>query len=148
MSDPRTNLEILKRSRKKPQVGDVFAMLPPDGKYLFGRVIRTNAMGPMNGMEMRLSLDTMRHVYGDYPPAELAVERLEILEADGSPAIVLANGQRPIAGTIDGRQTMQGQEEERRGVPSITFFDGKGDEARFQHPIGIAIEGHADVRTS
>lgn len=50
MSDPSTNLEMLKRSRKKPQVGDVFAMLPPDGKYLFGRVIRTDAMGPMKAL--------------------------------------------------------------------------------------------------
>ena len=33
-----------------------------------------DAIGPMNGMEMRLSLDTMREVYGDYQPAELAVE--------------------------------------------------------------------------
>lgn len=61
-------------------------------------------------------------------PAVLAVERLEILEADGTPAIVLANGQRPIAATIGGQVILQGQEEERRGVPSITFFDGKGDE--------------------
>lgn len=28
----------------------------------------------MAGMEMRLSLDTMRRVYGDNPPAQLAVE--------------------------------------------------------------------------
>ena len=33
-----------------------------------------DAIGPMNGMEMRLSLDTMRQVYGNYQPAELAVE--------------------------------------------------------------------------
>ena len=33
-----------------------------------------DAIGPMNGMEMRLSLDTMREVYGNYQPAELAVE--------------------------------------------------------------------------
>lgn len=61
-------------------------------------------------------------------PAVLAVERLEIVEPDGKPALVLANSQRPIAATLDGRQIMEGQEEERRGVPSIIFFDGKGDE--------------------
>ena len=33
-----------------------------------------DSLGPMNGMEMRLSLDTMRQVYGNYQPAELAVE--------------------------------------------------------------------------
>lgn len=34
-----TNLKYLKRSTKTPRAGDVFVMLPPDGKYLFGRVI-------------------------------------------------------------------------------------------------------------
>lgn len=61
-------------------------------------------------------------------PAVLTVERLNIVEPDGKPAIVLANSQRPIAATEDGKLLMAGQEEERRGTPSITFFDGKGDE--------------------
>ena len=42
-----TNLRVLKRSRRRPTPGDVFAMLPPDGRFLFGRVIRTNVLGPM-----------------------------------------------------------------------------------------------------
>ena len=33
------NLQVLKRSRKKPEVGDVFAMLPSDGEYLYGMVM-------------------------------------------------------------------------------------------------------------
>jgi hypothetical protein len=46
-----TNLRILGRSRKAPQVGDLFAMQIPDGRYLFGRVIlfeppRETAPGP------------------------------------------------------------------------------------------------------
>jgi hypothetical protein len=45
-----TNLQTLKRSRRKPQVGDVFVMLPPDDRYLFGRVIRTDALGPMKAL--------------------------------------------------------------------------------------------------
>lgn len=61
-------------------------------------------------------------------PAVLRAERLEIVEADGSLAMVLANSQRPAVATIDGQVLMAGQEEERRGVPSIIFFDGKGDE--------------------
>ena len=61
-------------------------------------------------------------------PPVLAVERLEILEPDGTPALILANSQRPSAATIDGRVIMEGQEEERKGMPSIIFFDGKGDE--------------------
>ena len=34
-----TNLQYLKRSNTKPAPGDVFAMLLPDERYLFGRVI-------------------------------------------------------------------------------------------------------------
>ena len=37
------NLEKLQRSRKKPNVGDVFAIRPKGQPYLFGRVICTNA---------------------------------------------------------------------------------------------------------
>ncbi len=50
VTDPPTNLQVLKRSRRKPEVGDVFAMLPPDDKYLFGRVIRTDALGRMKAL--------------------------------------------------------------------------------------------------
>lgn len=38
-----TNLRVLKPSRKKPRAGDVFTMQMPDGRYLFGRVISTEA---------------------------------------------------------------------------------------------------------
>lgn len=37
------NLAVLKRSRRPPEVGDVFAMLPPDRLFLFGRVISNDA---------------------------------------------------------------------------------------------------------
>jgi len=33
------NLAQLKKSRRRLQVGDIFVMLPPDGEFLFGRVI-------------------------------------------------------------------------------------------------------------
>ena len=36
------NLRQLKPSRKIPKVGDIFAMLMPDGRYLYGRVILAN----------------------------------------------------------------------------------------------------------
>lgn len=68
MSDAPTNLEVLKRSRKKPEVGDVFAMLPPDGKYLFGRVIRTDAMGPMKAL--------LIYIYADRSEEKEAPEEL------------------------------------------------------------------------
>ena len=60
-------------------------------------------------------------------PRVLSVERLEIVEPDGSPAFVLANSRRPAVATVDGKVVMGGQEDERR-VPSFIFFDGKGDE--------------------
>lgn len=48
MGDP--NLRVLKPSRKRVRAGDVFAMRPADERYLFGRVISTEAMiGPMVG---------------------------------------------------------------------------------------------------
>lgn len=37
------NLAVLKKTRRAPEVGDIFAMQPPDGQFLFGRVIDTNA---------------------------------------------------------------------------------------------------------
>lgn len=37
------NLAVLKISRRQPQAGDIFAMQPPDGQFLFGRVVDTNA---------------------------------------------------------------------------------------------------------
>ena len=59
-------------------------------------------------------------------PAVLSVERLEIVEPDGTPAFVMANSQRPTAATINGQVIVEA--EARRGIPSIIFFDGKGDE--------------------
>ena len=61
-------------------------------------------------------------------PKVLSAERLEIVEPDGSLSMVLANSMRPAVGTIDGKVVMEGQEEERRGTPTIVFFDGQGDE--------------------
>ena len=37
------NLRVLKRSRRQPEVGDVFAMQMGDAPFHFGRVISTNA---------------------------------------------------------------------------------------------------------
>jgi immunity protein 26 of polymorphic toxin system len=44
-------LTVLKKSRRAPQPGDIFVMLPPDGLYLYGRVVKTDAdmgFGPCN----------------------------------------------------------------------------------------------------
>ena len=54
--------------------GDTLALVGPAGRQQAEVVGIIDAIGPMAGMEMRLSLDTMKRVYGDYQPAELAVE--------------------------------------------------------------------------
>lgn len=89
----------------------------------------------------------------------LSVERLEIVEPDGKPAMVLANSERPIAATLDGKTIMEGQEEERKGMPSIIFFDGKGDEVGgmlmgvtesedgFQATRHISLDGYKQDQT-
>ncbi|WP_332602558.1 Imm26 family immunity protein [Arthrobacter sp. S2(2024)] len=40
----QTNMRILKPTRKKPRLGDVFVLQMPDDKYSFGRVVSTSAM--------------------------------------------------------------------------------------------------------
>lgn len=42
---PQTNLKVIRRSRKQPQVGDVFVMQLPDERYLFGRVVDVDLAG-------------------------------------------------------------------------------------------------------
>ena len=37
------NLAELSKSRRAPREGDIFVVQPPDGQYLFGRVVDTNA---------------------------------------------------------------------------------------------------------
>jgi putative ABC transport system permease protein len=64
--------------------GEVIELIGPAGRQDAKVIGVIDAMGPMNGMEMRLSLDTMRRVYGNYQPAELAVEARS---ADQRPAL-------------------------------------------------------------
>jgi putative ABC transport system permease protein len=54
--------------------GDTVDLVGPAGRRSAKVIGTIDALGPMNGMEMRMSLDTMRQVYGSYQPAELAVE--------------------------------------------------------------------------
>jgi hypothetical protein len=74
-SDEPTNLQILKRSRRKPQVGDMFVMLPPDERYLFGRVIRTDALGPMAALLIYIyaTRSQTKEVPADLPPTALLI---------------------------------------------------------------------------
>jgi len=53
--DVQTNLQVLRPSRVKLRAGDVFAMLPPDGLFLFGRVILVDlpsGRAPMPGANL------------------------------------------------------------------------------------------------
>jgi hypothetical protein len=80
-------------------------------------------------------------------PAVLSVERLDIVEPDGSLAFVLANSRRPAGATMNGQTLLAGQEEERRGVPSFIFFDGKGDEVGgFTLGVRTSAEGFSATR--
>lgn len=47
VTNPQTNLRVLKPSRKKPQPGDIFAMQPADELFLFGQVVLADFYGPM-----------------------------------------------------------------------------------------------------
>jgi hypothetical protein len=88
----------------------------------------------------------------------LALERLEIVEPGGELAFVLANSARPAPATMDGQVIMAGQEEERR-MPSMIFFDGKGDEVGgmlmgvreteqgFQAARHISLDGYKQDQT-
>ena len=64
------NLAVLKRSRKPPQAGDVFVMLPPDGLFLYGRVIALDLNnGPMPNC-------TLIYIYRPRSKEKLAVPHL------------------------------------------------------------------------
>jgi putative ABC transport system permease protein len=54
--------------------GDTLALVGPAGQRRAKVIGVMDAVGAMGGMEMRLSLDTMKRVYGHSQPAELAVE--------------------------------------------------------------------------
>jgi putative ABC transport system permease protein len=75
--------------------GDTLPLVGPAGRRQAEVVGIIDAIGPMAGMEMRLSLDTMKRVYGNYQPAELAVEART---ADARPAL-----EAKIAALLDRR---------------------------------------------
>lgn len=80
-------------------------------------------------------------------PDVLTAERLEIVEPDGSLSMVLANSERPAVATMDGQVLMAGQEEERRGTPSIVFFDGRGDEVGgMMFGVREGADGYSAIR--
>jgi len=75
---PPTNMQFIRRSSKKPVPGDVFAMLYPDGQYLFGRVIRVDlpeGKAPMTGANLLY----IYNVRSDSKDVDLSLLRPEAL---------------------------------------------------------------------
>jgi putative ABC transport system permease protein len=54
--------------------GDTLSLVGPAGRQDAKVIGVVDTLGPMGGMEMRVSLDTMSRVYGRYQPAELSIE--------------------------------------------------------------------------
>ncbi|MGI6873029.1 Imm26 family immunity protein [Amycolatopsis sp. 3B14] len=74
--EPRLNFRKLAPSRRRLHPGDVFAMLMPDDLYLFGRIVTTNAAGPM-GKGIVIYVFRVRSATLAPPPrAELVPDRL------------------------------------------------------------------------
>lgn len=71
------NLAVLKKTRRALEVGDIFAMRPPDGQFLFGRVIGVDAnllgFGGRGGVEGALALI---YIYAVRAAAKLPVPEL------------------------------------------------------------------------
>ena len=68
MAEATTNLQVLKPSRSKLRAGDVFVMLPPDGMFLFGRVVSVDLprqRAPMPGSNL---IYVYRHRSADKEP--------------------------------------------------------------------------------
>jgi len=70
-----TNLQVLKPSRKRLHAGDVF-VLQPDERYLFGRVINTNASAGWLGCIL-IYVFRVRGTTKELPPrSELSPDKL------------------------------------------------------------------------
>ncbi|WP_407319893.1 immunity 26/phosphotriesterase HocA family protein [Isoptericola halotolerans] len=79
--DTRTNLKVLKPSRKKVRRGDMFRMQLPDNTYLFGRVIGTpeDTDAPLIGPIYFIYIYSYRSTTGELPePGHLSPSALLI----------------------------------------------------------------------
>jgi Immunity protein 26 len=112
------NLRALKSTRKAPRPGDLFRLSPQNGRYLFGRVISTDAVaGPMTGLNLIYIYRPERT--DEEPPSfdELTVEDLLV------PPIMTNRlpWTRGFFETIDHRDLL-----ERDRLPVHTFRDSRG----------------------
>lgn len=79
MAEEQPNLRVLKPSRSKLRGGDVFVMLPPDGEYLFGRVIFVDIprdRAPMPGANL---IYVYRHRASSKEPDRAALDPEDLL---------------------------------------------------------------------
>ena len=67
VADLQINFRQLAPSRKAPAIGDVFAVLPPDVLYLFGRVIAVDAAAHSFGPLVLVYLFRFRNAINDPP---------------------------------------------------------------------------------
>ncbi|WP_055106617.1 immunity 26/phosphotriesterase HocA family protein [Paenibacillus ihumii] len=64
MTDKFTELIAMKKSRKKPQEGDIFVIQPKENHYYFGKVIKTNIQGKnlnFEGMNLIFMYNCLSH---------------------------------------------------------------------------------------
>jgi hypothetical protein len=120
--------EALMHARSKNIAGDVANAAHPDAIRAATRPLR-HGLWALGAAWLATVAFMAPRLGAAEPPIQpvIRVERLEIVEPDGTLAFVLANSHRPAPATIDGQVIMSGQEAERRN-PSFIFFDGKGDE--------------------
>jgi hypothetical protein len=98
---PPTNFQVLKRTRKKPEVGQVFAMRLYDGRYLFGRVvfIDPNRLGPVAGYLVyvyKALSDTPDPPWAELTPGNLLIEPFFVSDRGWTRGYFMAVGQRPV----------------------------------------------------
>lgn len=80
----------------------------------------------------------------DAAPGEMTVERLNILNEDGTYALVLSNASR-MPGVIRGGE----EHGDREGIPGILFYDNRGDEVGgLVHPHRTLANGGTDAGVS
>lgn len=131
---PPVNFRTLQPSRSRLHAGDVFAMQIPDGRYLFGRVVRTDANcfapGCILVYVFRYLSDAPR------PPRRLYVEDLLI-----PPATINRLGwSRGYLMTVERRPFEDGER-----MPIHYFMERRYGGIRFldedRHPLGQPPEG-------
>ena len=72
----QTNLKVLKPSRKRLKEGDIF-VLQPDDQYLFGRVIKTDAIGGGFANCVLIYIFRVRRASKELPPrSDLSPDKL------------------------------------------------------------------------